>query len=94
MRSDLRTAEDRARALLGAVEHRDLGPLRIAEAVAFARACGERDPRLLDPESLGFQVHTLYLPSLQEMEVRQRNLLQPDRLARAATPVRKTIEVR
>ncbi|WP_067673251.1 FAS1-like dehydratase domain-containing protein [Nocardia miyunensis] len=64
MRSDLRTAQDRAHALLGTVEHRDLGPLRVTEAVAFARACGERDPRLLDPGSTGFQVHPLYLPSL------------------------------
>lgn len=64
MRPDLRAAEDRARALVGTVEHRDLGPLRAAETVAFARACGEHDPRLLDPESPDFQVHPLYLPSL------------------------------
>ncbi|WP_039803696.1 FAS1-like dehydratase domain-containing protein [Nocardia araoensis] len=64
MRSDLRAAEERARALVGTVEYRDLGPLRAAETVAFARACGERDPRLLDPDAAGFEVHPLYLPSL------------------------------
>lgn len=64
MRPDLRTAEERARARLGAVEHRELGPVRAAEAVAFARACGETDPRLLDPADPGFEVHPLYLPSL------------------------------
>ncbi|MEV5832747.1 MaoC family dehydratase N-terminal domain-containing protein [Nocardia sp. NPDC052112] len=64
MRSDLRAAEEQARALVGTVEHRDLGPLRAPEAVAFARACGETDPRLIDPDSVGFEVHPLYLPSL------------------------------
>ncbi|MEV5652349.1 MaoC family dehydratase N-terminal domain-containing protein [Nocardia sp. NPDC052254] len=63
MRSDLRAAEDRARALVGTVEYHDLGPLRASEAVAFARACGEADPRLLDPGAAGFEVHPLYLPS-------------------------------
>ncbi len=32
--------------------------------MAFARACGERDPRLLDPGAADFEVHPLYLPSL------------------------------
>ena len=64
MRSDLRAAEDRARALVGTVEHCELGPLRASETVAFARACGERDPRLLDPDAADFEVHPLYLPSV------------------------------
>lgn len=64
MRPDLIAAEDRAGAYLGTVEHRDIGPLRAQETVAFARACGEVDPRLLDPDSEGFEVHPLYLPSL------------------------------
>ncbi|NKY43825.1 FAS1-like dehydratase domain-containing protein [Nocardia cerradoensis] len=64
MRPDLRTAEARARALVGTAEHRALGQLRAAETVAFAHACGERDPRLLDPDTDGFRVHPLYLPSL------------------------------
>ncbi|MEU7768193.1 MaoC family dehydratase N-terminal domain-containing protein [Nocardia sp. NPDC049190] len=63
MRADLRAAEQRACALVGTVEHRDLGPLRAVETVAFARACGETDPRLLDPQSASFEVHPLYLPS-------------------------------
>lgn len=64
MRSDLRVAEERAEARIGTAEHRDLGPLRAAEAVAFARACGAADPRLLDPAAAGFEVHPLYLPSV------------------------------
>jgi acyl dehydratase len=64
MRPDLRAAEDRAGAIVGTVEYRDLGPLRAQETVAFARACGEVDPRLLDPDSAGFEVHPLYLPSV------------------------------
>lgn len=50
--------------MIGAREHRDLGSIRPDEAVAFARACAEDDPRYLEPDRPGFAVHPLYVPSL------------------------------
>ncbi|WP_280414901.1 FAS1-like dehydratase domain-containing protein [Nocardia carnea] len=64
MTDDLETVHARATALLGAVDSRELGPVRAAESVAFARACGEDDPRYLDAAHPAFSVHPLYLPSL------------------------------
>ncbi|WP_280398094.1 hypothetical protein [Nocardia carnea] len=64
MTDDLETVYARATALLGAVEERAFGRVRAAEAVAFARACGEDDARYLDARHPAFAVHPLYLPSL------------------------------
>ncbi|MFI5716532.1 MaoC family dehydratase N-terminal domain-containing protein [Nocardia sp. NPDC051750] len=64
MTDDLETVHAQATALLGAVEKRQLGRVRAAEVVAFARACGEDDARYLDARHPGFAVHPLYLPSL------------------------------
>ncbi|MGI5220358.1 hypothetical protein [Nocardia sp. CA-290969] len=64
MTDDLETVHARATALLGAVEKRELGRVRAAEAIAFARACGEDDARYLEPRHPAFAVHPLYLPSL------------------------------
>lgn len=63
MTADLETVHARATALLGAVEKRQLGRVRAAAAIAFARACGEDDTRYLDPQHPAFAVHPLYLPS-------------------------------
>ncbi|WP_280435522.1 hypothetical protein [Nocardia carnea] len=63
MTDDLETVHARATALLGAVAKRELGRVRAAEAIAFARACGEDDTRYLDPRHPAFAVHPLYLPS-------------------------------
>ena len=57
-------AEQRARALIGRVEHRSLGVVRAAEAAEFARAAGETSPRLVDPDDAGFVVHPMYVVSL------------------------------
>lgn len=64
MRTSLETAHERVSAAIGTREHRDLGSIRPDEAVAFARACAEDDPRYLEPERPDFAVHPLYVPSL------------------------------
>ncbi|GAB3480944.1 FAS1-like dehydratase domain-containing protein [Amycolatopsis cihanbeyliensis] len=64
MRTELELAERRALALLDRQEHRELGPVRAVDAVAFARAAGETDLRLLDPARPDFLVHPMFLPSL------------------------------
>lgn len=64
MTDHLATVYARSTALLGAVERRELGRVRAAEAIAFARACAEDDPRYLDAGHPEFAVHPLYLPSL------------------------------
>ncbi|EME14422.1 hypothetical protein G419_26054 [Rhodococcus triatomae BKS 15-14] len=50
--------------MIGTEERRHLGVVRVDEAVAFARACAEDDPRFLDPARPDFSVHPMYLPSL------------------------------
>ena len=50
--------------MIGTREHRDLGSIRPDEAVAFARACAEDDPRYLEPDRPDFAVHPMYVPSL------------------------------
>lgn len=57
-------AEERARAVIGRPEHRDLGVVRAEDAAEFARAAGETSPRLIDPGDPGFTVHPLYVVSL------------------------------
>ncbi|WP_072803194.1 FAS1-like dehydratase domain-containing protein [Rhodococcoides yunnanense] len=64
MRSDLDTAESNAKKVLGETQTRSLGQLRAAEAIAFARACAETDPRYLDADRADFTVHPMYLPSI------------------------------
>ncbi|MCT6732587.1 FAS1-like dehydratase domain-containing protein [Rhodococcus qingshengii] len=64
MRTELEHARDRAEAMIGTRETRELGTVRPAESVAFAVATAETDPRFLDPEHPAFAVHPMYLPSL------------------------------
>lgn len=64
MTTPLDAAHERVSALIGSREHRDLGSIRPDEAVAFARACAEDDPRYLEPGHPDFAVHPLYVPSL------------------------------
>ncbi|MEU1521397.1 MaoC family dehydratase N-terminal domain-containing protein [Nocardia rhamnosiphila] len=64
MTDELETVHARATALLGTVERRELGRVRAAETIAFARACAEDDPRYLETDHPAFAVHPLYLPSL------------------------------
>ncbi|WP_039828457.1 FAS1-like dehydratase domain-containing protein [Nocardia testacea] len=64
MTDELETVHARATALLGTVERRELGRVRAAETIAFARACAEDDPRYLDSDHPAFAIHPLYLPSL------------------------------
>ncbi|HEV7980800.1 hypothetical protein [Amycolatopsis sp.] len=64
MRTELRTAQERAGRLIGAVDRRRLGRVRADESIAFARACAEGDPRFLDAAHPAFAVHPMYLPSL------------------------------
>lgn len=58
------SAEERARALIGAWERRSLGVVRAEDAADFARAAGDSDPRLIDPDRADFVVHPMYLVSL------------------------------
>ncbi|NKR74292.1 hypothetical protein GS467_03305 [Rhodococcus hoagii] len=64
MRTPLDIVHERVSATIGTREHRDLGSVRPDEAVAFARACAEEDPRYLEPDRPDFAVHPLYVPSL------------------------------
>ncbi|MCT7291731.1 MaoC family dehydratase N-terminal domain-containing protein [Rhodococcus sp. D-6] len=64
MRTPLDIVHERVSATIGTREHRDLGSVRPAEAVAFARACAEDDPRYLEPNRPDFAVHPMYVPSL------------------------------
>jgi hypothetical protein len=64
MGTELDTAYERSTSMIGAEERRPLGVVRVDEAVAFARACAEDDPRHLDPARPDFTVHPMYLPSL------------------------------
>lgn len=64
MGTELDTAQARAVSMTGSEQRRLLGAVRIDEAVAFARACAEDDPRYLDPDRPDFSVHPMYLPSL------------------------------
>lgn len=63
-RAELVRAETCASAVLDDVERRALGPVRAADVVAFSRACGETDPRLLDPSRPDFVPHPMYIPSV------------------------------
>jgi N-terminal half of MaoC dehydratase len=56
--------EQRAAALLGAVEQRSLGAVSAAAAAEFARAAGDTDARLTDPDHPEFVVHPMYVVSL------------------------------
>ena len=64
MRTGLDSAFEHAHRKIGTTTRRNLGTLRAAESVAFARASAERDPRFLDPGRDDFQVHPMYLPSI------------------------------
>ncbi|NKR27783.1 hypothetical protein GS479_20720 [Rhodococcus hoagii] len=64
MRTPLDVVHERVSAAIGTREHRDLGSVRPDEAVAFARACAEDDPRYLEPDRPDFAVHPMYVPSL------------------------------
>ncbi|NKR97022.1 hypothetical protein GS480_05375 [Rhodococcus hoagii] len=64
MRTPLDIVHERVSAAIGTREHRDLGSVRPDEAVAFARACAEGDPRYLEPDRPDFAVHPMYVPSL------------------------------
>ncbi|BDE61325.1 hypothetical protein GS436_03445 [Rhodococcus hoagii] len=64
MRTPLDIVHERVSAAIGTREHRDLGSVRPDEAVAFARACAEDDPRYLEPDRPDFAVHPMYVPSL------------------------------
>ncbi|MGW3288149.1 FAS1-like dehydratase domain-containing protein [Streptomyces sp. NPDC001002] len=60
----LELVEERARASIGAGEQRSLGVVRAEDAAEFARAAGERAPRLVDPARDDFTVHPMYVVSL------------------------------
>jgi acyl dehydratase len=62
--SGLDQAEQRAGALLGRPQRRSLGAVSAAAAAEFARAAGDTEPRLTDPDHPGFVVHPMYLVSL------------------------------
>lgn len=64
MRTPLDIVHERVSSTIGTREHRDLGAIRPDEAVAFARACAEDDPRYLEPDRPDFAVHPMYVPSL------------------------------
>ncbi|NKR64495.1 hypothetical protein GS491_14680 [Rhodococcus hoagii] len=64
MRTPLDIVHERVSAAIGTREHRDLGSVRPDEAVAFARACAEDDPRYLEPDRPDFAVHPMCVPSL------------------------------
>jgi acyl dehydratase len=64
MASGLDLAEERARALVGRFERRQLGVVRAEDAAEFARAAGETAPHLTDPDCSRFTVHPMYVVSL------------------------------
>ncbi|MDW6064481.1 hypothetical protein SAZ11_49250 [Streptomyces sp. FXJ1.4098] len=57
-------AEERARAVIGRPEHRNLGIVRAEDAAEFARSAGETSPHLIDPGRPDFTVHPMYIVSL------------------------------
>ncbi|MEU5030605.1 FAS1-like dehydratase domain-containing protein [Streptomyces milbemycinicus] len=57
-------AEERARAVVGRPEHRNLGVVRAEDAAEFARSAGETSPHLIDPGRPDFTVHPMYIVSL------------------------------
>lgn len=62
--ADVELAEERARASIGSWERRSMGVVRAEDAAEFARAAGERAPRLVDPARADFTVHPMYAVSL------------------------------
>ena len=60
----LELVEERALASVGRWERRSLGVVRAEDAAEFARAAGERAPRLVDPARADFAVHPMYVVSL------------------------------
>lgn len=64
MTTPLDIVHERVSSTIGTRERRDLGAIRPDEAVAFARACAEDDPRYLEPDRPDFAVHPMYVPSL------------------------------
>lgn len=64
MRTELSRARENAEVLIGTTESRELGTVRREEAIAFAIAAAETDPRFLDSDHPDFVVHPMYLPSM------------------------------
>jgi acyl dehydratase len=91
----LAVAERRARALVGRPERRSLGVVRAGDAVEFARAAGETDPRFLDPDHARFTVHPMYVVSLLRGAAGATDdEFRPDGMYRDEVPGTDGLEVR
>ncbi|WP_019068162.1 FAS1-like dehydratase domain-containing protein [Streptomyces hokutonensis] len=85
--AELELVEERARASLGAWERRSLGVVRAEDAAEFARAAGERAPRLVDPGHADFAVHPMYVVSLlRGAPGAEASELRPDGMYRDEVP--------
>lgn len=88
-------AAERARALIGRVERRSLGPVDAAGSAEFARAAGETAPRLVDPDDPAFTVHPMYLVSLlRGAPGAQAGESRPDGMYRDEVPGTDGLDVR